>query len=591
MEFAAASCIAVSFWALAVLVHIKLQDGIIKPLVLGGILVCCMLLLGFVSFRHWKSMGTPAILLLSAIGSYLFIGSAISLLNGIDLGIGDVLRQAFFLIITLAAVLGGRSMLERIGVEALLKWMLVVLLISCAVILASPMLRSIGVLPEYRIPTRLTGVFSDPNDAGLVACMTVALALTFMYNGTHRWLGHAALLLATVTVFSTLSFTAIGTMSVLSGIYLILNVRRHGRMGIISHTLIALVLVTSVLYIDVTLLRVSQPFIDRLSSFGDSPDAAPLIEGQPVYYGETGVYGGYAIERHVGSVISVGLVHDEAHRDDDIPIRPWVWQHSDDPSEDTDWESIKLLESGGNNFVPADEHVDRFLRAYTYYEKEGKNYLALTDAIGPILPSDTQAPPMPVDTNAPLVRSNKPLADMDEPLDVETIPSGPNPLVRNFRETLADARAEKDIVDATSINRTALWLNGIVKIREAPVFGHGFREFHYMEGNPIAYHGRPVGVHNLYLVLIGEAGIVPLALYLLTLFLLIWMYWKMPSSHLKDFVAAWVVVMALFGITFQHLLSQGTFNFFIGLTCAAGAFMYQHRCDENGDVKQESEAA
>ena len=56
LEFASVPCIAFSFWALAVLVHIKLQGGVIRPLVLGALLLCCLLLLGFVNLR-WLGHG------------------------------------------------------------------------------------------------------------------------------------------------------------------------------------------------------------------------------------------------------------------------------------------------------------------------------------------------------------------------------------------------------------------------------------------------------------------------------------------------------------------------------------------------------
>ena len=186
IEFASVPCIAVSFWALAVLVHIKLQGSVIKPLVLGALLLCCLLLLGFVNLRWWKSLGTPGWFLLASIASYLFISSGTSLATDAELSTKDVARQGFFFLVTLAAILGGRWLLERIGAERLLKWTLVILMASCAVVLASPWLRDMGVLPEYRHPYRMTGTFTDPNDAGFIACMTAVLALAFQSNGRQR---------------------------------------------------------------------------------------------------------------------------------------------------------------------------------------------------------------------------------------------------------------------------------------------------------------------------------------------------------------------------------------------------------------------
>ena len=100
-----------------------------------------------------------------------------------------------------------------------------------------------------------------------------------------------------------------------------------------------------------------------------------------------------------------------------------------------------------------------------------------------------------------------------------------------------------------------------------------------MEGAPLNYLNRPVGVHNVYLMLVGEAGIIPLALYLLSLFFLMRLYWIMPKSPARDSIAGWVIVMAMFGVTFHHLLTQGTYNFLIGLTCALAAFLVQRQRD------------
>ena len=137
----------------------------------------------------------PGLLLLAAIASYLGISTVVSLATDAELLTRDLARQGFFLLVTVAALLGGRWMLERIGAEALLKGLLAILAAGCVVILASPFLREIGVLPEYRLPYRLTGAFTDPNDAGFIACMTVALALAFQANGRQRSLGCLALFL------------------------------------------------------------------------------------------------------------------------------------------------------------------------------------------------------------------------------------------------------------------------------------------------------------------------------------------------------------------------------------------------------------
>ena len=116
---------------------------------------------------------------------------------------------------------------------------------------------------------------------------------------------------------------------------------------------------------------------------------------------------------------------------------------------------------------------------------------------------------------------------------------------------------------------------GFEKSLESPIAGHGLYQLHSMEGAPVGHHGQPVGVHNLYLMLVGEAGIIPLALYVLALFFLIRVLWTMPISLARDSIVGWIIVMALFGLTFQHLLTMGAYTFLIGLTCAMSAFLVQ----------------
>ena len=80
---------------------------------------------------------------------------------------GKLRNHVLFLGVFAAAAVGGRAMLEQIGTERLLKGVLAVLIASCTIILASPVLRDLGILAPYRIPFRLTGAFDDPNDARL----------------------------------------------------------------------------------------------------------------------------------------------------------------------------------------------------------------------------------------------------------------------------------------------------------------------------------------------------------------------------------------------------------------------------------------
>ncbi len=80
-------------------------------------------------------------------------------------------------------------------------------------------------------------------------------------------------------------------------------------------------------------------------------------------------------------------------------------------------------------------------------------------------------------------------------------------------------------------------------------------------------------------MLLGEAGIVPLACFVLALFFLGRLSWTMPVSLTRDAIVGWTVVMALCGMTFQHLLTMGACNFLIGVSCAMAACLVEGRTD------------
>ena len=82
--------------------------------------------------------------------------------------------------------------------------------------------------------------------------------------------------------------------------------------------------------------------------------------------------------------------------------------------------------------------------------------------------------------------------------------------------------------------------------------------------------GPLLGPHNLYLTLLGEAGIVPLLLFVSAIVLLLRAQWAAPKSLARDATVAGVVVIALYGMFFQHLLGIGAFMFLAGLCVAMG---------------------
>ena len=555
IEFASAPCIAVSFWALAVLVHVKLQGGVTEPLVLGAMLLCCLLALGFGNRRRWQSLGTPGLLLLASMASYLLLSSSVSLATDAELLIEDVARQGFFFLVTLAAMLGGGWLLERIGAETLLKWILVILVASCAVILASPLLRDIGVLPEYRHPFRMTGTFTDPNDAGFIGCMSAVLALAFQSNGRQRPLGCLALVLGCATALASVSYTAVIVLGGILTVFLLLNIRRL-RQDLWHTGLTALCLAGTLVWLI--------PGTPGTAVMPMTP-STPATPSTPLQYVDEASVVGARGSKQVGGKVIVFLVNDQAHRADDDPVNPWRWQRADARLGDADaaapdnatWTTIEGARSP--HYVPVDEDEGKFLRADVSYEKNGRMYWVQTEAIGPIVPKPA-APTATATYGEALARLVK----------------EPGETVATFRGTVATFRGKNHANSSaprTLSRRLLLWEMGFDRVLESPIVGHGLYRLHHLKGAPIGHQGTPLGVHNVYLMLFGEAGVVPFVLYLLSLFFLARLLWTVPKSLGRDLVVGWAIVTTLYGLSFHHLLTMGATNFIVGLTCAVAAFL------------------
>ena len=249
-----ATLIATAFWMLAALALTNLRSVHLwglphtKAVATWAIAACCALLFGLVgarcmvACRESRSIapiygtlgGAPGLLLFSALASYVAIGA--SVLGVETIGEPDMAsrlrNQIFFLGVLAAAMLGAGAVLERIGAERLLKGVLAILIASCALILTSPVLRDLGILPPYRIPSRMTGAFEDPNDASLAACMTVALAAVALTSGRWLALGWLGLAVGVAASLATVSRIALVVCGVLAVVLLLLNIR-GGRKAVV----------------------------------------------------------------------------------------------------------------------------------------------------------------------------------------------------------------------------------------------------------------------------------------------------------------------------------------------------------------------
>ena len=121
--------------------------------------------------------------------------------------------------------------------------------------------------------------------------------------------------------------------------------------------------------------------------------------------------------------------------------------------------------------------------------------------------------------------------------------------------------------------RLYLWQIALPLIAESPGLGNGLGEFHRLLTSGCG-NGQvePCGVHNLYLLFLGEAGVVPLALFLLFLGSVLWLRLRCGPSIAANTAAGWTLILAVHAVTFHHLPATIWCGFVIGLTCAMAAY-------------------
>lgn len=235
--------LAAAFWTLAAIILINLR-GVFAPgdnrALLFAVLriVCCLLLIGLVHVRLPQALGKSGAWLLGSMASYLMIGFVVSITTDAELLVelygfnlyGYVTDTAISIVLVLSAALGGYAILERVGMQAFLRSVLLVLTASSTVVVFTPVLRSMGVLLQAgTLPnigfTRLTGAFWGPNAAGFIGCVTATLALAFLGNVRRPVFAYLALTAGSLAVFGSLSRTAIVGWGVVMVFFLVLNGR------------------------------------------------------------------------------------------------------------------------------------------------------------------------------------------------------------------------------------------------------------------------------------------------------------------------------------------------------------------------------
>ena len=401
--------IVAAFWTISVICLVNLNDFArmlfgVERLFSGLLLVCCLVVLtGLLRVRPFEALGASGVLILATLASYVCIGMAMDIVNGSGPqweAVSYLVRHLSSILLIPATAIGARVVWDRIGGERLMKGILLVMLATCAFVVASPWLIEIYVVQPFDLGGRFYGSFSNPNEAAVVCGFAAALALAFLRTGRAPLLAGGGLALALAALALTFSRTVWLAMPV-----------------VLAHALLA-----------------SRPRERR---------------------------------RLAGALVLVGVLAAP-------PVVSLGAESLQDP--------YGLM------------RVEQLLQAFS--------------------------------------------AD-----SLDDIPLG---------------------------GRDVFWRLGAEKVVEAPLVGNGLGRLHRIEKTWFNAEGKYFGVHNEYLMLWGEAGIIPLVLFVVFLGTLLRRgLGRERALPLLGAVGGWTVIVAIYGVTAQGELVQRAVCFILGLSCAA----------------------
>ena len=139
--------------------------------------------------------------------------------------------------------------------------------------------------------------------------------------------------------------------------------------------------------------------------------------------------------------------------------------------------------------------------------------------------------------------------------------------IARFR-ALTELAAPDTMGDPSFVSRRELWRLGLDEALQSPVAGSGLGSFHSLEGAWINADGYLMGVHNQYLLILGEAGFLPLILFVSFLAVTLRAGFRKGSVWALGAVSGWAAVVSLLGLTSHNVLLHWHVNFMFGLMCA-----------------------
>lgn len=211
------------FWILAIVVILNLNGLARMGLGINQafsvlILLTSLVGIGLSRYSVEEALGFPGVVLAIFIIFYLVTATVVGYADWNELRIsmsGYFQSLVNSLLIVCAAAVGAYNVLSVRGARVLYLSLERVVLISLIAIVLSPLLRSVYVLQSVSAAFRFAGTFGNPNDAGTLACIGIALSLALLNARVRDGVSWLTLTVSALAVVLSFSRTAILTAAVL----------------------------------------------------------------------------------------------------------------------------------------------------------------------------------------------------------------------------------------------------------------------------------------------------------------------------------------------------------------------------------------
>jgi len=138
-----------------------------------------------------------------------------------------------------------------------------------------------------------------------------------------------------------------------------------------------------------------------------------------------------------------------------------------------------------------------------------------------------------------------------------------------LQRTLAFLSGE--FTEATTSERSTLFSIGFTLIAEHPILGNGLSSFHAYN---IPVNGKHIGVHNTFLLILGESGVIPFILYTVLIIIMIIKSWRIKNLAISFlFMSIMIVYVVNIAGTGHNGLDDRVSNCLFGVMLGYFAFI------------------